>query len=364
MNDVVENSSRDGERIRKLREALIILDKQPLTWSTFERTLFVETVELWTDVLEIGTRFVVAKDASPGAHADAEQASFVSRMDQNKVMVVVEALSQAPRQELDAMIVTTRTALLTLRGEVDTVSSAGTATGSLPRLFADSSAPQELDTAAHVSVWRSRATLLLDLVRSHHVLGIAQEEVAEISISVRASAEQAKAAARQLEAIRDEIEEARAERAQGKLATQFQTLSSRDRTTSSRFRGLSFALLVIAAVTGVLLGAFGGNDWQATITNLAVVGSLLGASAYAARLASVHRGTADWAESIKVQLETFQDFLGVIKDEGTRHRVYEDFGRRVLGPPPVNGEEPSSLPAAQLLELLAAASRRPPREGA
>lgn len=364
MNDVVQKASRDGERIRRLREAIIVFDKQPPKWSALERTLFVETVELWRDVLEVGTRFVVASDAGPGTHADAEQASFVSRMDQDKVMVAIEGMSQAPRQSLDAMLVTTRTALLTLRGEVDNVSAAGASSGSVPRLFADSSSPQELDTAAHVSVWRSRATLLLDLVRSQHVLGIAQEEVAEVATSVRASAAEAKAASEQLDAIRNELEEARAERAQGKLANQFEILSGRDRVTSSRFRGLAFALLVAGAVTGVLLEAFGGSDWQATITHIAVVGSLLGASAYAARLASVHRGTADWAESIKVQLETFQDFLGVIKDEDTRHRVYEDFGRRVLGPPPVNGEESSPLPAAQLLDLLAAASRRSPRDGA
>lgn len=360
----MEASSRDGERIRRLREAETVLDRQRPSWSSLEQVLFVETVGLWIDVLEVGTRFIVARDAGPGDHADAEQASLVSRMDQNKVMAAVEGLSQSPRQDVNAMLVTTRAALLTLRGELDAVRAAGAANGPTPRLFGDASAPQELDAAAHFSVWRSRATLLLDLGQAHGTLGIAQEEVASIASSVAESVSEAKAAAHQLDAIRTEIEEAKAERAQGRLASQFETLGNRDRTTSTRFRLLSFTLLIAGAVVGVLLGAFGGNDWEDAVTHVAVVGSILGASAYAARLASVHRGTADWAESIKVQLETFQDFLGVIKDDETRHRVYEDFGRRVLGPPPIHGEEPSSLPSAQLLELLAAASRRPPRDGA
>ena len=44
-----------------------------------------------------------------------------------------------------------------------------------------------------------------------------------------------------------------------------------------------------------------------------------------------------------------------MKNDEVKNRVYEDFGRRVLGPPPVLGkaaDEGAGLPASQMIELV------------
>lgn len=365
MNDVVAGSYRDGERIRKLRERLTLAERQGFD-AGLEGTVFVETATLWIEVLHTGSRFRRNSNASPGEQADAEQTSFVSRMDQSKIGTAIDGLVELDPHEESAGTQSAGLALVTLRTELLnlTAGSSGSAGEGLPRLFADDSTPRELDAKAHIAVWLSRTTLLLELHRASRILRQSMSDVNDLAERVTQSAAEAKVASDELEGIREQLNEARAERARGKLADQFKTLYRREGNTSWGFRVVAFGLLVVAAVTGYKLAGSQSTDWQSTATHVAIVSVLAGASAYAARLAAAHRGTADWAKSIQVQLETFQDFLGAIEDDATRHRVYEDFGRRVLGPPPIAGEDPGTMPTAQLVEMLISSSRRAPRDGA
>lgn len=64
------------------------------------------------------------------------------------------------------------------------------------------------------------------------------------------------------------------------------------------------------------------------------------------------------AKSIQVQLDSFEGFVGVVEERGTRDRMREEFGRRVLGAPPQTSADSSpTLTTGELLQLLAAIRR-------
>jgi ABC-type multidrug transport system fused ATPase/permease subunit len=360
MGEVVGTGYRDGDRVKRLRERQTLLEQQSPNWG-LDSTVLTEAIELWIDVLQVGSRFERDNNASPGEQADAEEMAFVSRMDQSKVSAAVQGLAEVSPHEQAAAAEACGVALSTLRNELLGLSAAsrGASGDTLPRLFADNSTPQELDAPAHIAVWLSRAKLLLELLRASRVMAETRKEVEALKSSVTESATEATAASTELETIREQLNEARAERARGKLADQFKSLHKREASSSRWFRIAAFGLLALASYAVLKFAGSASLDWEAAATHVAIAGLFGGASAYAARLAAAHRGTADWAKAIEVQLETFEDFLGAIDNEATRHRVYEEFGRRVLGSPPIAGEDPGTMPTAQLIELLIAASRRP-----
>jgi hypothetical protein len=119
---------------------------------------------------------------------------------------------------------------------------------------------------------------------------------------------------------------------------------------------ISIRFNVAPLFTGDLLNL----DILAPDTNRLILGALgsvaFGAiAAYLARLAGQHRTQANWAKSIEVQLDSFELFMGPIKDSASINEIHVEFARRVLGAPPERGNSRSdatTLSAADVLALL------------
>ncbi len=159
-----------------------------------------------------------------------------------------------------------------------------------------------------------------------------------------------------LEQLKQEIRELTSRKAQAELSGHFEKLAREQGVASWLFRAGASVLAITAGVVGVRLGP-GTTGWGDALAHAAIVLAIGGLSAYVARLGSSHRLTADWARSIKVQMDSFEDFIATIDDSATRQRIHEEFARRVLGAPPTGSGDETPLPMGQLIELVAAARR-------
>lgn len=221
----------------------------------------------------------------------------------------------------------------------------------IPQLLNDSGG--FLDPEAQIATWKAQLQMLAGSVDSLRLLLGLQDRSKEMLASAALATTEADQAANHLAQVREELASAKAERAQGELAGEFAALSSREGATSWVLRAFTLALLGLAVMVALALPS--GATWQEAFGHVAVVATIGGAAAYSARLASNHRTVADWARSVEVQLSTFQDFLGAIGDTQVKNRLYEDFGRRVLGPPPAGvADDTGAMPTSQVVELASA----------
>lgn len=207
--------------------------------------------------------------------------------------------------------------------------------------------------------WLSRVSNLREAERGLRRLVDLERQTKDALATVVDTQDDIADATKQLKTMRTDLIAVKAERGQLELASQFRKLSISERVASWVFRLLTFAGLG-AAVAVALQAQRDAANWTEVLGHLAVAVAVGSAAAYMARLASAHGSTADWAKGVQVQLLTFQDFLNAIEDPAVKHRVYEEFGRRVLGPPPGKGDETAPLPTSQLLELanVIAAARK------
>ncbi|QXQ11485.1 hypothetical protein [Paeniglutamicibacter sp. Y32M11] len=86
---------------------------------------------------------------------------------------------------------------------------------------------------------------------------------------------------------------------------------------------------------------------------LAVVTGLLGIAAYMGRQAVQHRALSTWADSISVQLRTFDSYIGLVGDVGQKDTLRVEFAKRVFGPQPLlKGEPEQPAPAMDLASAV------------
>lgn len=350
-----------AERVRRLTAAQ--LEVEAKDDGGLELFVLAETIRLWSDVLDIGGRYPSAPNLSRTESAKLEAEAFAAHLpDQPNIDEFITRMSSVDLdKEADVLSVAHSSLLFldqSLRG-INRVPSADQPFD-IPPLLDDRGAT--LDSRAYVSSWRARMHVLQESSRVLRLLDGFQERAASaVEIVARADQEQA-LAAKQLKELLEEVAAARSARAQTTLASQFQDLGDRERNISWALRGFTLAVLVGTVVVAALIPSQ-ASDIEELVGHLAIVLALGGTSAYVARLAGTHRSTADWARGVQVQLETFQDFLGAVDDPAVKNRIYEEFGRRVLGPPPAgvsgSGEE-GGLPTAQIVELAnaIAASRK------
>lgn len=88
---------------------------------------------------------------------------------------------------------------------------------------------------------------------------------------------------------------------------------------------------------------------------LAILGGVFGLAAYLSRQAHNHRTISVWANTIRVQLETFDAFLDPVTDEAVKDRLRADFATRVFGPNPAAGEEGGVTLSSDLVKEAVAA---------
>lgn len=277
-------------------------------------------------------------------------------MDQAAISQAIDLLTSGNLSDDDDVRKMVEQSLRVLDEELRSVAFTPLSVGP-PAVF-DSNGSQ-LDTREVANLWLSRVSNLQESARGLRRLSVLEHQTKESLAIVRDSQNDIEQATVQLAAVRADLVEAKSEHAQFELASQFKKLSRVERATSWVFRICTFALLG-AAVWVAWLASQEAQDWANALGHLAVVLAVGSAAAYTARLASTHGTTADWAKSVQVQLLTFKDFLNAIEDPAVKHRVYEEFGRRVLGSPPGKGDEAAPLPTSQLLELanVIAAARK------
>lgn len=350
----VTQSGREGKRIDLLNRAESDISQQDE--GQLASFVLQECVRLWREVIETLGRFaILVQDgtrASRSEFAEAGREAAINQMDQAGVDTVVSSFGQVDLGDPVAMHSVAGESLDALEEQLRRLAEP-TSSGVVirPKVIHDADVGW-VDSRPEFTVWRSRAQVLRESLRTLGLLDALRRRIAPVIDSVAAAKLETEEAGGELARLRDELTQARAEKAQGELSDQFKALRNREHVTSWVFRIVTLALAGMAIAVAVKVPT--GAAWPDVAAHLAIVAILGGSSAYTARLASSHRATGDWADSVRVQLNTFQDFLGVVQDDDARMRVYEEFGRRVLGPPPaVNGEptDNGTMPIAQLVQL-------------
>jgi hypothetical protein len=345
-----EQASRWVDRLRRAE-----VDVQQGDDGTLSMQVLRECMRLWADVLHALGLYTLEPgvEETREARISAQSSAPVTRLEQARVETIVVQFGSVDLSNPTKVHELAHDSLIQLDGQLSAlVEPTNSGPGRAPFIFSESQAAW-VDGRAMLTAWRGRSQLLQESLRVLHLLDTLHERTQPVLASTKAANEEAVKAAARLDSFRAELEQVQAKKAQGTLSAQFKKLRNREHGTSWFFR---FATLAIAgAAIAVAVAVPTKSDWPEVAAHLAIVAILGGASAYTARLASAHRGTGDWADSLRVQLDTFQDFLGVLDDDAAKTRVYEEFGRRVLGSPPsVNGEAPESgaMPTAQLAQLV------------
>lgn len=98
--------------------------------------------------------------------------------------------------------------------------------------------------------------------------------------------------------------------------------------------------------------------WSALGLRFVALAILGGIAVYLSKLASSHRRNGDWAKAMSVQLQTFSRFLEPLKNDEAIRNIYEEFARRVFGPPPTPaGDDAAVLPLTEAVSLINLASK-------
>ncbi|MBA4608606.1 hypothetical protein H1W00_08980 [Aeromicrobium sp. Marseille-Q0843] len=149
--------------------------------------------------------------------------------------------------------------------------------------------------------------------------------------------------------------------ANGNLASHFKELADKELGAAFRYRAFAVTLVALAVgISFVIHSSSKGSQWSELPSYLPGLALTL-TGVYLARLAGPHFHLGKWAAAVEVQLKSFEGFTGVVEDGGIRERMREEFGRRVLGPPPLfdaSAEPTPGLTTTDVLQILAAVRRQ------
>ncbi|GAA4712971.1 hypothetical protein [Nocardioides conyzicola] len=342
---------RDGNRLTQLGRAHREVEDHDS--GDLASLVLDECIQLWTEVLTAVSRYAAPRDLrARGDIAEAASAAAINQFDQGKVDEIIGRFREVDLNDQPAMHTVALDAVLTLEVQLSEASGPQKL-----RVLTEDGSTEEV--RAYLTAWRNRSTVLKESLRALRLLDGLTERTRPVLESIAESRAETEEAGKQLDALRAELVQARAERAQGELSKQFKSLAEREHKSSRWLRWATYGLVAVAALAALMAPRASG--WAEVVGRLALASIFAGASAYTARLASVHRNTGDWANSVRVQLDTFEDFLGAIDSDDARMRVYEEFGRRVLGAPPLaSGDGENAMPVGQIVELASviAAARK------
>lgn len=318
-----------------------------------ESDVLIQSVALWKDVIERGG-LVDAENNSAGRLRPARE-SLVAQLDVDLIDQALRALdglelldeSAAPRVNL----------AFKLLDLFDRSLARVTTAASDPSLVIVDEGGQVDKARPYVTAWRSRCLLLRDVLMTMPTAERAAQRAREAAATAAEASSELEASTEKLRTLSAELSEARAEQARNTLATHFSSLAAREKTARNGFRVVTGLLLAVGLMPA--FSASDANDVSAVVGHLGFVLVLGAAAAYSARLGAKHQLLSDWAQSIKVQLDTFQDFLAAVDDPSAKQHIYEEFGRRVLGPPPSSESGSDTiLTGAQLIDLVTASRRK------
>ncbi|GAB3621214.1 hypothetical protein GCM10027417_24750 [Glutamicibacter endophyticus] len=141
------------------------------------------------------------------------------------------------------------------------------------------------------------------------------------------------------------------------LTEHFKTFESAHEGSFKNYRRAGITLIA----TGILFGVFhsvdvfhGFQPWPASaggltgdiVWRLVVTSGLVGLGSFFLKQASTHRRLVVWANTIQIQLKTFDAYVGLVEDPAQRSLLHAEFSRRLFGPEPLS--ESSAPDAAPL----------------
>ena len=75
------------------------------------------------------------------------------------------------------------------------------------------------------------------------------------------------------------------------------------------------------------------THWIDTLIHLVVILPIVGAAAYASRIALHHRLLARWAKTASVQLDSVEAFAQMLSDDADRNKLILELGQNVFAAP-------------------------------
>ena len=121
-------------------------------------------------------------------------------------------------------------------------------------------------------------------------------------------------------------------------------------------RAMTVGLVVAAAIIGGVLNArTDPSTVTSAIHQLAVVAIILGLAGYVAKQGSNHMSVSIWAETLAVQLLTFDSFMTDVASEATRDEMRKQFALRAFGSAP---EVAGDSDVSWIPQVLAAVAER------
>lgn len=158
-----------------------------------------------------------------------------------------------------------------------------------------------------------------------------------------------------------------------RMSSYYQGLADGERTTANHFRAATIVFVALGGAVGLAFLlvpldfpfplATDAERYIRLVQKVVAVGGLFGIAGYMARQAQQHRALANWANSLTVQLQTFDAYLAAVDDADLRGELRKSFAARVFGDHPVTkGEQQSDAStleaAANLLAKFLPASKQ------
>lgn len=188
-------------------------------------------------------------------------------------------------------------------------------------------------------------------------------EVREMNLYIERSADA-------LSAIKELKQDAQAaassiQRAAGKsgdevMSSFYSKLAKSETESADKFRTLTAAFAMAAGTAALIFvllpsgifPAFEGStsDIARLVQKTVFVAGIFGIAGYFARQAHQHRSMANWAESLSVQLQTFDAYLAAIDSPDVKDELRKSFAARAFGDHPAMKGEPTVTQSAAVMD--------------
>lgn len=178
--------------------------------------------------------------------------------------------------------------------------------------------------------------------------------------SLERSVVRANQAAAESEKGRDASARAASKVGEDAMSTFYAKLAESEADNADKFRrftvgfaiaGGALALIFVLLPTGLFPQLdTGSNDWARVIQKTVLITGIFGIAGYFARQAHQHRSMANWAESLSVQLQTFDAYVAAIESTEVKDELRRSFAARAFGDHPAMKGEPTVTPSAAAMD--------------
>jgi hypothetical protein len=145
-----------------------------------------------------------------------------------------------------------------------------------------------------------------------------------------------------------------------KMSSFYAHMAQREKENADKFRVLTVAFAMTAGAAALMfvllpagvfpdLGESSSEVVRAAQRAIFVAG-VFGIAGYFARQAHQHRSMANWADSLSVQLQTFDAYLASIDNTEVKDELRKSFAARACGDHPAMKGEPTVTPSAAAMD--------------